>query len=49
MLEMSKLVPQIVRDYDFVLEGAGEWETINFWFVKPMNFKVKVKLREFER
>jgi cytochrome P450 len=49
MLEMSKLVPQIVRDYDFVLEGAGEWETINFWFVKPMNFKVKVKLLEFER
>ncbi|KAF2240729.1 putative cytochrome P450 pisatin demethylase [Trematosphaeria pertusa] len=47
MLEMSKLVPRLVRDYDFELEGdEKEWDTANFWFVKPVDFRVTVKARK---
>lgn len=45
ILEMSKLVPQLVRDFDFQLESSKELETSNFWFVKPTNFMIKVKIR----
>jgi len=46
ILEMSKLIPQLVRKFDFELEKADkEWETTNVWFVKPVDFTVKVKLR----
>ncbi|EXJ92679.1 cytochrome P450 oxidoreductase [Capronia epimyces CBS 606.96] len=45
-LEMSKLIPQIVRRFDFELEHAERpWNTDNNWFVKPTDFQVKVKLR----
>jgi cytochrome P450 len=44
-LEMSKLIPRLVRHFDFELEHPGqEWKTENFWFVKPTNFNVRVKL-----
>lgn len=45
---MSKLIPRIVRDFDFTLKlegGAREWDTSNYWFVKPVGFKVGVKVR----
>ena len=30
-LEMSKLVPQLVRQFDFVLENHDkEWKTVNY-------------------
>lgn len=46
IMEMSKLIPHIVRSFDFELEHAErEWKTENFWFVKPVDFRVKVKLR----
>ncbi|KAK0369863.1 cytochrome P450 oxidoreductase, partial [Colletotrichum costaricense] len=50
ILEMSKLIPRLIRDFDFKLEGAaatprGAWKTRNAWFVKPKNFHVKVKSR----
>ena len=49
MLEISKLIPQLVRDYDFeLLEPAKDWETYNAWFVKPTNFRVRVKCRHSE-
>lgn len=47
-LEMSKLIPVLVRDFDFELDGklqAREWNTTNYWFVKPRDFRVKVSVR----
>jgi len=47
LLEMSKLIPQLVRRFDFELDPPGrEWSTENYWFVKPSRFWVKVKLRQ---
>jgi cytochrome P450 len=52
ILEMTKLIPRIVRDLDFDLEDAGgpsaekgTWPTQNVWFVKPTNFRLRVKAR----
>lgn len=54
ILEISKLIPRIVRDFDFKLEGAaatpsGSWKTFNAFFVKPVNFYVKVQPRKRDR
>ncbi|KAE8447538.1 hypothetical protein EG329_010668 [Mollisiaceae sp. DMI_Dod_QoI] len=51
LLEMSKLVPLLVRKFDFELDerlqGEGkEWKTLNRWFVKQLDFGVRIKLRE---
>ncbi|OLN97617.1 Pisatin demethylase 2 [Colletotrichum chlorophyti] len=51
ILEISKLIPRIIRDFDFKLEGSaaspGEsWKTRNAWFVKPQNFYVRVEPRK---
>ncbi|KAJ5104801.1 hypothetical protein NUU61_002148 [Penicillium alfredii] len=44
ILEMSKLIPRLVRAFDFVpLRQA--WHTENFWFVKPTDFEVHVQKR----
>ena len=44
---MSKLVPKIVREFDFELENPGkEWTTTNYWFVVPKDFKVTIKVRD---
>ncbi|KAK5264669.1 hypothetical protein LTR40_014547, partial [Exophiala xenobiotica] len=41
-LEMSKLIPQIVRKFDFQLEYPDRpWSTENNWFIKPTDFRVK--------
>ncbi|KAK6224869.1 cytochrome P450 [Colletotrichum tabaci] len=47
MLEIAKLVPRIVRDFDLELrDGAGRpWETENMTFVKPHGFMVAVAAR----
>jgi cytochrome P450 len=45
-LEMSKLIPQIVRDFDFELKDPHRpWSTENNWFITPTNFRVQVKIR----
>ncbi|KAK5991688.1 Pisatin demethylase [Cladobotryum mycophilum] len=45
-LEMAKLVPLLVKKFDFELEKPGlDWETLNYWFVKPVNFWVRVRAR----
>ncbi|CAA9967121.1 CypX Cytochrome P450 [Pyrenophora teres f. maculata] len=47
-LEMSKLVPTLIRDFDFTLDSqlqAAEWKTRTYWFVKPKGFRVKVAVR----
>jgi cytochrome P450 len=49
LLEMSKLIPRIIRDFDFELETSlqrNNWNTWNYWFVKPVDFKVRVAIRE---
>lgn len=46
-LEMSKLIPKIVREFDFELEYPDRaWTTNNAWFVIPSDFMVKIKVRD---
>jgi cytochrome P450 len=46
-LEMSKLVPEIVKSFDLKLGmPKEEWKTINYWFVKPEKFPVTVECRD---
>ncbi|KAI1209584.1 cytochrome P450 [Annulohypoxylon truncatum] len=48
-LEISKLIPRLVRDYDFELSddvAKNGWHTDNYWFVKPKNFIVRVVARK---
>ena len=43
-LEISKLIPRLVRDFDFELEKPEkEWKTENYWFVKPTDFTIRIK------
>lgn len=52
MLEMSKLIPRIIRDFDFELDGSlqrDDWHTNNYWFVKPLDFQVRVAIRQSEK
>ncbi|KAJ5731666.1 uncharacterized protein N7483_006174 [Penicillium malachiteum] len=44
ILEMSKLIPRLVRDYDLTTLRKT-MDTENYWFVKPTNFDVRVSLR----
>ncbi|KAH7111734.1 cytochrome P450 [Dactylonectria estremocensis] len=51
-LEMLKLIPRIVRDFDFELadelkHGSKSWKTNNYWFVKPKDLNVNVRVRSF--
>lgn len=46
ILEMSKLIPRLVRDFDFSFAGGSDtWHTHNSWFVKQSGFDVKVQKR----
>ncbi|KAF3023146.1 hypothetical protein E8E14_013939 [Neopestalotiopsis sp. 37M] len=50
MLEISKLVPRLMRDFDFELVGKlaqpqSSWVTTNHLLLKPKDFLVNVKLR----
>ncbi|KAJ6015172.1 hypothetical protein N7540_009763 [Penicillium herquei] len=44
ILEMSKLIPRLVRDYDLT-SLRNTMDTENYWFVKPTNFDVCVSPR----
>jgi cytochrome P450 len=44
LLEIGKLIPRLVRTFDFELVRKDRWETSNYWFVKPSNFEVRVKV-----
>ncbi|OGE57019.1 hypothetical protein PENARI_c002G09354 [Penicillium arizonense] len=44
ILEMSKLIPQLVQEFDFT-PLRKTWRTENFWFVKPVDFEVRVQRR----
>ncbi|KAH8887892.1 cytochrome P450 [Thozetella sp. PMI_491] len=45
-LEMSKILPRVVRDFDFELRDPDkEWDCCNRWFVKPVGFFVRIRPR----
>ncbi|RDW65919.1 uncharacterized protein DSM5745_09658 [Aspergillus mulundensis] len=48
LLEMARLIPVPVRDYDFEIQvqRPGEWGMKDRWFVKPTDFWVGVERRE---
>lgn len=51
MLEMSKLIPRIIRDFEFRQSMEADsidksWATWNAWFVKPTRFIVRVGFRD---
>lgn len=52
LLEISKLIPQLVRRFDFELDGDvernGGLVSENRWFVKPQNFRGRVLARRSE-
>lgn len=50
MLEISKLIPLLVRDFDFELADNirgqdASWSTLGYWFVAPTDFEVRVSWR----
>ncbi|PVH85443.1 cytochrome P450 [Cadophora sp. DSE1049] len=46
LLEMAKLIPQLVRNFDIELVSPQkEWKTTNKWFVKQGDFFCRVRLR----
>jgi cytochrome P450 len=47
MLEISKLVPELIRNFDFTLalRPGEKLELENMWFVKQKNFFCRVKER----
>jgi cytochrome P450 len=52
LLEMSKLVPQLARNFNFELDGDLQKEglkSFNRWFVKQQNFRGKVFARAGEK
>lgn len=54
LLEISKLVPELVQRFDFELTHGlerddQEMQWMNRWFVKPVSFPVKIKLRDAAR
>jgi len=47
MMEMCKLVPKLVRKFDFELaDPNAELKTYNVWFVKQTDLKVRVSERK---
>ena len=51
ILEMSKLIPELVHRFDFTLDPSlaapdSNWTTSNYWFVQPVNFSVKVRRQD---
>ncbi|KAL2849857.1 cytochrome P450 [Aspergillus pseudoustus] len=43
LLEVSKLLPQLLRRFDFIFAGRDQWTTTSGWFVKPA---IRVKVLE---
>lgn len=46
-MEMTKVVPQIVRNFDLEMQNPErEWKTYNMWFVKQQDFYVRLRPRK---
>ncbi|WPG97873.1 Hypothetical protein R9X50_00065500 [Acrodontium crateriforme] len=50
MLEMTKMVPEVIRRFEFELvDGVEkEWEVANYWFVIPKALPMKISKRKVE-
>lgn len=48
LLEMNKLVPIVIRDYDMEVLDQPKvvMKAWNHWFVKPVDFKVRISKRK---
>jgi cytochrome P450 len=47
LMEMHKLVPQLLRYFDFSLaDKDAEWTTLNRWFNSQKGLKVNIRLRK---
>ncbi|KAK4443296.1 cytochrome P450 oxidoreductase [Podospora aff. communis PSN243] len=46
ILEIYKLVPSFLMRFDLELTRVEEWDLKNVWFVKPVEFDVRIKRRE---
>ncbi|CAJ0553118.1 Ff.00g116300.m01.CDS01 [Fusarium sp. VM40] len=44
-LEISKLIPRLLHEFEFELCDKNPWVTKNCWFVKPIAFKVYIRPR----
>ncbi|CAG7950810.1 unnamed protein product [Penicillium olsonii] len=44
ILEMSKVIPRLIQEFDFT-PLRKTWRTENYWFVKPVDFEVRVRRR----
>ena len=45
LLEISKLVPQILRHLDFEMSPTKDWILHDYWFVRQTGLVCKVKAR----
>ncbi|KAH7126509.1 cytochrome P450 [Dactylonectria estremocensis] len=45
LCEIHKLIPQLLRSFDIELTER-EWKTHNFWFHKPSNVNVRLRLKK---
>ena len=44
ILEISKLMPMLLREFDFELEKPNQdWQCEDYWFVIPKGLSVRVK------
>lgn len=46
LLEITKLLPRLVRDFDFELvDPENPWRIEGYWFVRPKDFKIAIRRR----
>ncbi|KAK5166467.1 uncharacterized protein LTR77_008010 [Saxophila tyrrhenica] len=45
-IEMRKIIPLLVREFDMSLEGDGEWKVKNVWFTQQHMPTVRLRRRE---
>lgn len=45
-LEMAKIIPELLRAYEFRLAPDERWETRNFWFCLPTEMSIQLKRRK---
>ena len=47
LLEIGKLIPMLVLEFDFELAGGSgaEWTLLNDWFVRQKDYRVRVSRR----
>lgn len=46
MMELRKIVPQLLREFDIEIPGAREWEVRNVWFTQQKMPLCQLRKRE---